>query len=373
MYILMSQDRYTKNNHFEQLANFLLKNTHSANNPGLIHGKMGTSVLAFLLAQETRDKNYHYFAEDLIDEIYEEISSTTPICFETGLAGIGWGMEFLSQNKFIEIDTDEALKDLDNEIFNEIVYNTPRELSLTKGILGIGAYLLMRISNRPPENRDIFKLTNQQALVFLIDELDRKTQDISKIISEPSYDGSKIFDLLWDYPVTLWFLTELYNNEAFRPQTEKIIKRLIDPLSDGSNRPKLHSNKLLLSLALIRIRQTIELVQMDNISINVLAIELVTSNLLAGIDRNNIRSELSDSEMDLRYGALGVTLIYILIDYITDKKYPRLEAEYWYDCFFSDENIGKVTAKYKYRRTYLELVADLALVLLLKTKIEALT
>jgi hypothetical protein len=37
---------------------------------------------------------YHNFANELIEEIYEDITDEIPLSFEKGLSGIGWGMFF---------------------------------------------------------------------------------------------------------------------------------------------------------------------------------------------------------------------------------------------------------------------------------------
>ena len=121
----------------------------------------------------------------MIDEIYEEITANTPVDFENGLAGIGWGIEYLVQGGFIEADTDEVLEEFDNRIFKELIYNTPKEIGLLDGIIGIGVYYLKRIQN-PTSSEKIHALINKQTLIHLIDELERKTQNIAEITQNPS-------------------------------------------------------------------------------------------------------------------------------------------------------------------------------------------
>ena len=87
----------------QRITNTLLLNASFIGNLGLMHGKMGIAIYFFHLAQETKNQIYEDYAGELIDEIYDEISTTTPLDFENGLAGIGWGIEYLVQNGFIEI------------------------------------------------------------------------------------------------------------------------------------------------------------------------------------------------------------------------------------------------------------------------------
>ena len=51
-----------------------------------------------------------------MDEIYEDIHDTLPINFENGYLGIGWGIEYLAEQKFINGDTNEILEDIDKKI-----------------------------------------------------------------------------------------------------------------------------------------------------------------------------------------------------------------------------------------------------------------
>src|SRR5690606_32113482 len=130
-------------------------------------------------------------------------------------------------------------------------------------------------------DENIQTLINKQTLIHLIDEFDQRTQDISGLIAGPqtkettpntpqtnsnfqtietketTEPSSPHFDLLWDYPVLIWFLAELYAQNIFNFKVEKIIGRLIEPLTDDQNLPKLNCNRLLLSLALTKLHQTI--------------------------------------------------------------------------------------------------------------------
>ena len=284
----------------QRIINTLLLNASFIENLGLMHGKMGIAIFFFHLARETNNAIYEDYAGELIDEIYEEISVNTPLDFENGLAGIGWGIEYLVQNRFIEADTNEVLEEFDTRILKKIIYNTPTELGLLDGLMGIGAYLLIRIQNPQANDDSIQTLTNKQNLIHLIDELDRRTQDVSQIITEPQTISNDIkqpqtisniqttettdtkgtiettlsnpqttetigttnpppphFDLFWDYPILLWFIGELHKQNIFNYKVKKIINRLIEPLADDQNLPKKYSNRLLLALALTKLHQTI--------------------------------------------------------------------------------------------------------------------
>ncbi len=175
----------------QQNISTLLLNSGFIENTGLLNGKMGIAICFYHLAREYNNRIYENFAGDLIDEIYQEITVETPVDFENGLAGIGWGIEYLVQNGFIEADTNEVLEEFDYRIFEELIHYTPVEIDLFDGILGIGAYFSKRYRNQTPDDEKIPASTIKQAFSHLIDELDRHTTDISKIITEPQTSNNK--------------------------------------------------------------------------------------------------------------------------------------------------------------------------------------
>lgn len=373
----------------QRISNTLLLNASFIDNLGIMHGKMGISICFFHLARQTGNQIYEDYAGELIDEIYEEITANTPVDFENGLAGIGWGIEFLVQNGFIEADTDEVLEEFDNRIFKELIYNTPNDIGLLNGLSGLGAYFLKRLQNPASNDEKIPTLTNKQTLIHLIDELDRRTSDITEIIREPymisnkkqqttnnkqrttepvqtvqpggQQTTNKLFDLTWDYPALLWFLAELYEQNIFNFKVEKIIKRLTESLSNESNLPKMQSNRLLLALALTKLQKnnsgqptTNNERQTKNNSKAIVKssnyrtifessnIEKRISTLLYGINRKTIKSELSPNNATLRYGTSGVAWIYQQLHHQTGDNHFNKEMEYWHQLPFKSEKSNEI-------------------------------
>lgn len=349
----------------QKIINTLLLNASFIDNLGLMHGKMGISILFYHLARKYRNKIYEDYASELIDEIYEEITANTPVIFENGLAGIGWGIEYLVQNKFIEADTDEVLEEFDNRIFKELIYNTPKEIGLLNGIVGIGAYFLKRIQpacrqsrNQASNDEKISTLTNKQTLIHLIDELDRKTQTIAEIISEPFKPSNNrqtssqrsptdkpsttetketittpetipFFDLTWNYPVLLWFLAELYQQNIFNFKVEKLIQRLIEPIMANNLLPKLQSNRILVALALTKLRQTLE--HSNSQALELLNTETINTNLFIDLNRETIKSELLpiDFTIKQKHGTSGIAWIYKQLYELTTEIRFKKELKYW--------------------------------------------
>lgn len=89
---------------------------------GLLYGRMGIIIFLYHYSREVSCSMYSKVAEYLLDKVCEDVLLYNNIDFATGLAGFGWGIEYLSQNGFIEGDTNDILKDFDCKIMEIILY-----------------------------------------------------------------------------------------------------------------------------------------------------------------------------------------------------------------------------------------------------------
>lgn len=132
-------------NLFQRALSYLVINSDFMPNIGLFHGKMGLVLFFSVYARFSKNELYNQFAYDLLDEVYEDIHKDILLDFENGLCGIGWAIEFLVQNGYMEGDTDEILEDVDKHIMQ---YNVCRisDLSFRNGLAGIVYYVCARLS-----------------------------------------------------------------------------------------------------------------------------------------------------------------------------------------------------------------------------------
>lgn len=137
---------------YHQALAYLTINSSFLGDLGLFHGRMGIVLFFAHYARVTQNKQYEDFAEILLDEIYEEIHWDLPINLENGLCGIGWGIEYLVQNGFMEGNTDEILADIDRKVL-EIDPLRISDLSFRRGLAGIIFYVIARLNaNRETSN-----------------------------------------------------------------------------------------------------------------------------------------------------------------------------------------------------------------------------
>lgn len=111
---------------------------------GLFSGKMGIVLFFVHYNKYTSDKLYEDIADELMEEIWEEVTKEMPADFQSGLYGIGWGLEYLIQKGFVEGDSLSVCYELDKRIIEK----DPRRMtdfSLDKGLAGLLHYVLAHI------------------------------------------------------------------------------------------------------------------------------------------------------------------------------------------------------------------------------------
>jgi len=156
-----------------QITNILQSNKSSIKCPGLFRGKMGVAIYFFLYADYTKNNMYVNDAYELIEAIQEEIHENTSRDYANGLAGIGCGLEYLAQQKYIDIHTDEVLQEIDSHIFHTIIFREYVDTSLHTGLIGLGRYLLFRLSNPESYPQNVNTLTNRMLIIHIVDKLEQ--------------------------------------------------------------------------------------------------------------------------------------------------------------------------------------------------------
>jgi hypothetical protein len=317
----------------QRITNVLLLNSSFIDNLGLMHGKMGIAIYFYHLARESQNKIYENYAGELIDEIYEQISLETPLDFENGLAGIGWGIEYLVQQGFIEADTNKILEDFDNRLQQS--QDQFQGIGLLKGIIGLGAYYLKRIQNPHSTDEDVPTLINRRKLLQVIEKL-----EVWVTYNEATswINSSGIFSITWDYVVLIGFLTEVYQLNLFNNKVAPLLQKVIDPLFQQINFPKLQSERLLLALAFKKLQECKINKSLDEF------VEALNYKLLSVLDRNVISSELSPNSALLQNGTSSISWIYNELFILTGNIRLQQESTYWLDKSYEFKNEDNVFA-----------------------------
>ncbi len=229
------------NDRLRRIVNVLLLNASFTDNPGLLNGKMGIAIFFYRYARYTGNKVYEDYAGELIDEIYGEINNGTPVGFANGLMGIGWGIEYLVRNGYVEADTDEALAEIDNAVYRSSLHR-PFLLDNGDDLFGYGLYYVTRLMGREDDDDNLKTLFKKQHLIYL-------TDDCERILVQKQFKGYNIDSLGIDTIISFaWFLIEMHGLGLFPVKIENILRRFPEYISQGLNTADDKSAKILLIL-----------------------------------------------------------------------------------------------------------------------------
>ncbi len=125
---------------------YIILNAFNLTDLGLYRGKMGIVLYFCIYSRCRNEKIYEDYAGELLKNIFDEINIHLPFFFDDGLCGIGWTIEYLAQNNYLIIDTNEILFDLDRFVMQ---VNPMRVVNsgLDKGLAGLVKYILVRLSS----------------------------------------------------------------------------------------------------------------------------------------------------------------------------------------------------------------------------------
>lgn len=157
-------------NYLKQIVKILQINSSFIDNLGLLNGKMGVAIFLYHYANYSQQNTFLKFAEESLYEVIDDIDENTTLDFASGLTGIGWGIEYLSQNRILEINTDEALEELDHTIHKGKLKS--QSILEIDSLFGYGHYYLARIKNSENKN-EIKTLVKRFQLISLVDECER--------------------------------------------------------------------------------------------------------------------------------------------------------------------------------------------------------
>lgn len=146
--MVKSEIRMMEDNGFtlKYIANYLIINVASLSALGISYGKMGIILYFFHYAYYSKNSIYARFAEELLDDLYEDIDGKYTCGFEDGLSGIGWGILYLLENGFIEGNSDDILYDIDNKIMEWDLNRICNSGKLTE-FAGISQYINYRLKH----------------------------------------------------------------------------------------------------------------------------------------------------------------------------------------------------------------------------------
>ena len=200
---------------------------------GLSSGKTGFCLYFYLKSRLTGNKEYEQIAGKFIEDLISNIDNLKQYDIKNGLAGVGLGIDFLINNKFVKGDSNQVLSDVDSELFKQLSYitnNAKLDFSVQLQIL---YYFIARLRKQ--------KSGSEQE--WLIRELIIQTiNNLCEKMSFDIYDESLTFSVDYLLPQYLFVLSR--SMDLCKDKINKIIRELSVFLL--SKLPLLHCNRLYL-------------------------------------------------------------------------------------------------------------------------------
>ena len=225
----------------QRIANVLLLNASFTDNLGLLNGKMGVAIFFYHYAKYSGNNIYEVYAGELIDEIYDEININTPMDFSNGLTGIGWGIGYLVDNRFVDADTEEALVDIDNAVYNSLI-NRSLLIDDDNNLFGYGFYFLSRFNGHGTDNNSLNTFRKKECLNYLTDECEKLL--IQKL--DTKFNISKLS--ITTFNSILWYLLEMERVGICHSKVRKILHYLPGNIMLSQENNSIANKSILLDL-----------------------------------------------------------------------------------------------------------------------------
>ena len=220
---------------------YIKKEFRKSENIGLFYGKTGASVISFILQNKNvgLDKQ---FAEELLTDVYGKISANMPLNISQGISGIGLGINYLIQNKYVEGRADYVLKEVDEILFKKIVYYDKNDNIDCMGLCEILFYILVRLKTglKNKMERTVFK-------------------EFAKKIINLIYIGKRIdffeeplpYKIFYPLPCFLYLCSYMYDMNIYRNRIVHILEEI--KTMAFSRVPFLHCNRLTFMNAVLHV------------------------------------------------------------------------------------------------------------------------
>jgi len=190
---------------------------------GLYYGKAGEVLLLYSLFQMTGDTGFQKKAINNLNEISEHIAGVEDLGFAEGLAGIGWAIEWVAQNNFLEIDTNEVLEDIDNILYKSVIFSSDNNISLHNGTLGKFLYFLSRYKSKNPGNIRLKNIFQEECLILLTDDLYEKICGENGLLHKENLSGEDLVSL----GHAIYFLSDFLWLKLNEPTVETLLYNCI--------------------------------------------------------------------------------------------------------------------------------------------------
>lgn len=110
-------------------------------------------------------------AVSIIEKTVSDYNFSVYPDFSTGLAGIGYGIQYLICSGLIDAVADEVLEEIDQYLFNEVCFRIHTDLTHATGLMGMASYFLGRLEDPDANDDNLSTMTSKFVLLSILDML----------------------------------------------------------------------------------------------------------------------------------------------------------------------------------------------------------
>ncbi len=122
---------------------------------GLFGGQMGIVLVLSEYARLRKLRPLRTAINFLLDQVLSNLSTEMPLTFSDGLTGIGWGVEYLLQNKFQHGSSVDICEAIDQKLMQQNILRQT-DLTLEQGVEGWLHYIIAHLQGAIREGRQAF-------------------------------------------------------------------------------------------------------------------------------------------------------------------------------------------------------------------------
>lgn len=152
----------------ESMNRYLLPGMTTFQPADIAHPDMRKIMKLYIQSRYAADSDLEHQAEELLEKLCTDVSSTMHVCLENGLLGIGCGLIYLLRNGFVEGDEDVVLSEIDQALFYALIELEDRT---TVDWYGWLYYSRLRISYDCLPERGDYTNVFQERAIYMLDRL----------------------------------------------------------------------------------------------------------------------------------------------------------------------------------------------------------
>lgn len=128
----------------QKLLHHLILHSNDVPAIGLFDGQMGIALVMARYARLRQLPVVETAGDFLVETILENLTKAAPLDFSSGLSGVGWGIEYLIQNGYMEGCGIDICEEIDRKLMERNV-GRMSDLSLNSGLEGWLHYIIAHV------------------------------------------------------------------------------------------------------------------------------------------------------------------------------------------------------------------------------------